>query len=40
VVSTEVMVTGNRIEDLLRQIRASDDAAGRIETDGQEDNYR
>jgi len=39
-VQDPAVVTGNRIEDLLRKIRVSDDAAGRIETDGQDDNYR
>ena len=39
-VQDPAVVTGNRIEDLLRKIHVSDDAAGRIETDGQDDNYR
>ncbi|HEX7442534.1 MAG TPA: 30S ribosome-binding factor RbfA [Acidimicrobiales bacterium] len=39
-VQDPAVVTGNRIEDLLRQIHASDDAAGRVETDGRDDNYR
>lgn len=34
------VVTGNRIEDVLRHIHESDDAAGRSETDGRDDNYR
>ena len=34
------VVTGNRIEDVLRHIHESDGAAGRSETDGQDDNYR
>ena len=39
-VQDPAVVTGNRIEDLLRQIHESDDAAGRVETDGRDDNYR
>ena len=39
-VQDPAVVSGNRIEDLLRQIRESDDAAGRAETDGRDDNYR
>jgi len=39
-VQDPAVVTGNRIEDLLRQIHESDDAAGRAEVDGGEDNYR
>ena len=39
-VQDPAVVTGNRIEDLLRKIRSSDEAAGRIDADGQEENYR
>jgi len=39
-VQDPAVLTGNRIEDLLRQIRESDDAAGRVETDGRDDNYK
>ena len=39
-VQDPAVVTGNRIEDLLRHIHESDDAAGRVETDGQDDNYK
>ena len=39
-VQDPAVVTGNRIEDLLRQIHESDDAAGRVETDGRDDNYK
>ena len=39
-VQDPAVVTGNRIEDLIRQIHESDDAAGRVETDGRDDNYR
>ena len=39
-VQDPAVVTGNRIEDLLRQIHESDNAAGRVETDGRDDNYR
>ena len=39
-VQDPAVVTGNRIEDLLRQIHESDDAAGRSEVDGGDDNYR
>jgi ribosome-binding factor A len=39
-VQDPAVVTGNRIEDLLRQIHESDDAAGRVETDGRDENYR
>jgi ribosome-binding factor A len=39
-VQDPAVLTGNRIEDLLRQIHESDDAAGRVETDGRDDNYK
>jgi ribosome-binding factor A len=39
-VQDPAVVTGNRIEDLIRQIHESDDAAGRSETDGRDDKYR
>ena len=39
-VQDPAVVTGNRIEDLIRQIHESDDAAGRAEVDGADDNYR
>ena len=39
-VQDPAVVTGNRIEDLLRQIHESDTAAGRSEVDGGDDNYR
>jgi len=39
-VQDPAVVTGNRIEDLIRHIHASDDAAGRVEVDGADDNYR
>ena len=39
-VQDPAVLTGNRIEDLIRQIHESDDAAGRAETDGRDDNYR
>ena len=34
------VVNGNRIEDLIRHIHESDDAAGRGGVDGADDNYR
>ncbi len=34
------VVTGNRIEDVIRHIHESDDAGGRAEVDGGDDNYR
>ena len=39
-VQDPAVVTGNRIEDLIRHIHESDDAAGRAEVDGADDNYR
>ena len=39
-VQDPAVVSGNRIEDLLRQIKESDTAAGRSEVDGGDDNYR
>ena len=34
------VVNGNRIEDLLRHIHESDEAAGRVEVDPADENYR
>jgi len=39
-VQDPAVVNGNRIEDLIRHIHESDDAAGRAEVDGADDNYR
>ena len=39
-VQDPAVVTGNRIEDVIRHIHESDDAAGRAEVDGADDNYR
>lgn len=39
-VEDPAVVTGNRIEDVIRHIHESDDAAGRAEVDGADDNYR
>ncbi len=39
-VQDPAVVTGNRIEDVIRHIHESDDAAGRPEVDGADDNYR
>jgi len=39
-VQDPAVVTGNRIEDVIRKIHESDAAAGRIEADGRDDNYR
>jgi ribosome-binding factor A len=39
-VQDQAVVTGNRIEDVIRHIHESDDAAGRAEVDGADENYR
>ena len=39
-VQDPAVVNGNRIEALIRHIHESDDAAGRAEVDGADDNYR